>query len=416
VSGVIEAARVRVGAPAALLDSVVAAVALLVSYWLRFEGGDAALFLSAARTPIGILVMLQLLFAWRLGLYTPRGQVMWPLRLVAAAALGAGLGLVVASLIGRDLGLSRQAIASQVALLGLGGALWRAAIGLRVRQQRRRVLAAQFGGDLVVQGEDLGSMSGGLTRVWHYRHLLRNLVAKDLQIKYRGSALGFAWSILIPLLMIGVYTLAFTYVIGIETPRFVLYVLIGVLSWNFFAGALIGSTDSVAGGGSLLRSVVFPRAVLPLAVILFHLSQFLLTLAVFLPVILLVYRVEPSARMLLFPIFLGLQVLFVTGLSLALSAATALFRDVRHLVDVAISLLFWATPIVYEMKRVPEEVQFLALLSPATSFIRAYQDIFFYGVTPDLTIWVVAVAYGCGVFVCGLSVFLAYESAFAELV
>jgi lipopolysaccharide transport system permease protein len=216
--------------------------------------------------------------------------------------------------------------------------------------------------------------------------------------------------------MIGVYTLAFTYVIGIETPRFVLYVLIGVLSWNFFAGALIGSTDSVAGGGSLLRSVVFPRAVLPLAVILFHLSQFLLTLAVFLPVILLVYRVEPSARMLLFPIFLGLQVLFVTGLSLALSAATALFRDVRHLVDVAISLLFWATPIVYEMKRVPEEVQFLALLSPATSFIRAYQDIFFYGVTPDLTIWVVAVAYGCGVFVCGLSVFLAYESAFAELV
>jgi ABC-type polysaccharide/polyol phosphate export permease len=310
----------------------------------------------------------------------------------------------------------RRAIASQVALLGLGGALWRAAIGLRVRQQRRRVLAAQFGGDLVVQGEDLGSMSGGLTRVWHYRHLLRNLVAKDLQIKYRGSALGFAWSILIPLLMIGVYTLAFTYVIGIETPRFVLYVLIGVLSWNFFAGALIGSTDSVAGGGSLLRSVVFPRAVLPLAVILFHLSQFLLTLAVFLPVILLVYRVEPSARMLLFPIFLGLQVLFVTGLSLALSAATALFRDVRHLVDVAISLLFWATPIVYEMKRVPEEVQFLALLSPATSFIRAYQDIFFYGVTPDLTIWVVAVAYGCGVFVCGLSVFLAYESAFAELV
>jgi lipopolysaccharide transport system permease protein len=120
--------------------------------------------------------------------------------------------------------------------------------------------------------------------------------------------------------------------------------------------------------------------------------------------------------MLLFPVFLALQVLFITGLALGLSAATALFRDVRHLVEVGIGMLFWATPIVYEMKRVPEQFQFLALLSPSAPFIRAYQDIFYYGVAPDLSIWVVSVAYAFGAFVCGLSVFLAYEGSFSELV
>jgi lipopolysaccharide transport system permease protein len=252
--------------------------------------------------------------------------------------------------------------------------------------------------------------------VWGYRHLLRNLVAKDLQLKYRGSVLGFTWSILIPLLMIGVYTVAFTYVMGVSTPRFVLYLLIGLLAWNFFGGAVSGATEAVSGAGSLLKSVVFPRAVLPLSVVLFHLSQYLLTLVVFLPVMLLVYRVPPTPLMLLFPVFLALQVLFITGLALALSATTALFRDVRHLVDVSLGMLFWATPIIYEMERVPEQFQFLVLLSPAAPFIRAYQDIFYYAVMPDLTIWVVSVAYALGAFVCGLSVFLAYEGRFSELV
>lgn len=410
-------ARLRVGIPALVLDAIVAAGAVLVSYRLRFDAGDAAHFLSAGAVALSLVVLLQLAIGAVTRLYHPGGQVMWPVRLAVAAIAGGAAGLAAAFGTGLGEGMSRQAMASQVALFALGGALWRSAVGLRIRQRRRRELAAQFGDDdLVVQGEELASMTGGIVRAWEYRHLLRNLVAKDLHIKYRGSALGFAWSILIPMLMLGVYTLAFTFVMKVETPRFVLYLLIGLLAWNFFAGAMGGATESVARSGSLLKSVVFPRAVLPLSVVVFHLAQYLLTMAVFLPLMLLVYRVPPTPLMLLFPVFLLLQVLFVTGLALGLSAATALFRDVRHLVDVGISVLFWATPIVYEMQRVPEQVQFLALLSPAAPFIRAYQDIFYYGAMPDLTIWVVSVAYGFGAFVCGLSVFLAYEAGFSEMV
>jgi ABC-type polysaccharide/polyol phosphate export permease len=410
-------ARLRIGLPAILFDLLVAVAALVLSYRLRFEAGEAQLFLAVAALPLGLMVLLQIGVGALAGLYRTSGQVMWPVRMAIGAVAGAVLGMAAAFALGQGDGVSRQAVASQIALYGLGASLWRSAVGLQVRRRRRRELAALYGTeDLVVQGEDLASMAGGIARVGAYWHLLRNLVARDLHIKYRRSALGFAWSILTPLLTIGVYALAFTYVMPMGTPKFVLYLLIGLLAWNFFAGAISGSTGAISESGSLLKSVVFPRAVLPFAVVLFHLIQYLLTLAVFLPMMLLIYQVPPSPRMLLFPFFLVLNVVFITGLALGLSAATALFRDVRHLVDVGVGMLFWATPIIYEMSRVPEPVQFLALLMPATPFIRAYQDIFFYEVVPDPTIWVVSIVYALGAFVCGLSVFLAFESRFSELV
>jgi lipopolysaccharide transport system permease protein len=202
----------------------------------------------------------------------------------------------------------------------------------------------------------------------------------------------------------------------LETPRFVLFILIGLLSWNFFSGAVMSATEAVSGQGSLLRSVVFPRVVLPFSVVLFNLAQYLLTILVFLPIILLVYQVPPAARMLLFPMFLLLQVLFIAGLTLALSTASAAFRDVKHLVEVGLGIGFWLTPIIYEPTMVPEQFREVALLGPITSYIRAYQDIFYYGVTPDPAIWIVATVYGVGAFVCGLSVFLAYESSMPEMV
>jgi ABC-type polysaccharide/polyol phosphate export permease len=137
----------------------------------------------------------------------------------------------------------------------------------------------------------------------------------------------------------------------------------------------------VSLGGSLLKSVVFPSR--PAAVGgAFHLTQYPATLRSSCPSCCSSIACH-LPQMLLFPVFLGLQLLFITGLALGLSAATALFRDVRHLVEVGMGMLFWATPVIYEMDRVPESFRFLALLSPSASHIRAHQDIFYYGVVPD---------------------------------
>jgi len=102
------------------------------------------------------------------------------------------------------------------------------------------------------------------------------------------------------------------------------------------------------------------------------------------------------------------------GVAFIFATWTVFFRDVRHLLEVALAMLFWATPIVYELRQVPERLRLLLLLSPMSPFVVAYQQIFFYREWPDATVWLVAVALALGAFVVGALVFLAYEDALTE--
>jgi lipopolysaccharide transport system permease protein len=409
------AALLRVGPPAALLDAVAGTIAVLLAYLLRFAPSEILHFLGNGKIPLGATVLLQLAAGAAAGLYSRRGQAMWPVRLAFGAIAGALVALSATFAFDMEPGVSREAMFSEVPLFWFCGAFWRFSTGLAVRKRMRDDLRERYGDSGLVEiGRDLGSMTGGVVRTWNYRHLLANIVLKDLKLKYQRSLLGFAWSLLNPLMMIGVYTFAFTYVLRVPTQRFVLFTLIGILAWNFFAGAVTSASDAIISNAPLQKSVVFPRAVLPFSTVLFNLALYLLTLLVFLPVMLLIYRVPPAPRMLLFPIFLSLQVVFITGLTLLLSTASTLFRDVKHLIEVGITILFWTTPIVYEASMIPARFQRLALLSPMASFVRAYQDLFYYGVTPGPAVWAVASVYAAGAFVCGLSVFLAYEDRFAE--
>jgi ABC-type polysaccharide/polyol phosphate export permease len=405
----------RTGWRAALLDALVATAAVLMAYSLRFPVNQVANFLASARLVLGETVLLQVVSGLAVGLYSRPGQGTWPVRLAFAGIGGAVVGLLVAATLGMEQGVSREAIMSQVPLFGFGGALWRASVGLLVRRQLRRDLSDRFGdADLVEVGSNLGSMTGGVLRTWSYRHLLLNIVSKDLKLKYQRSLLGFAWSLLNPLVMIAVYVVAFTYILRVPTPRFVLFILVGLLAWNFFAGSVMSASEAVTSNAPLQKSVVFPRTILPFSAVLFNLVLYLLTLTVLLPVMMLFYGVTPTAQMLLFPVFLVLQVVFITGVVLLLSTASTMFRDVKHLIEVGINIVFWTTPVIYEATMIPERFQRVALLSPVASFIRAYQDIFYYGVVPSAIVWTVAIVYAAGAFICGLSVFLAYEDRFSD--
>ena len=348
-------------------------------------------------------------------LYHARWQPTWPLRLTVAVVVATAGTALALPVVAPDALPTAGIIAAHGAALFLLGLSWRIADGVRYRRAGRRARAAQPE-PYTEKADELSSMSSGVLHVWRYRHLLRNLVGKHLMLKYRGSMLGFAWTLVVPLMMGAVYVLAFTYVLRVGTPRFALYLLVGLLAWNYFAGAISASVDAVSGSGAILKSVAFPRVVLPLSVVLFHLVQYVLTIAVLLPMLMFVYEVPLGWQFLALPAFLAAQTLFTVGMALGLSTATAIFQDVRHLVDVALGIGFWTTPIVYEMAMVPDQASFAVLLSPLTAYIRAYQDILYYGVMPDLALWITAGTYAIAAFVSGLSVFLAYETQFSELV
>jgi ABC-type polysaccharide/polyol phosphate export permease len=129
---------------------------------------------------------------------------------------------------------------------------------------------------------------------------------------------------------------------------------------------------------------------------------------------LMLYRVTPSAPMLLYPVFVALQVLFTIGIALLLAAGTAFFRDTRHLLEIALSALFWMTPILYPLTQVPEKLRLLVLLSPLSPFVVAYQQMFFYQQWPSFTVWAVGLAYSIGTFLLGAWLFLSLEDRLSE--
>lgn len=246
-----------------------------------------------------------------------------------------------------------------------------------------------------------------------YRGLLRGLVQRDLLVKYKGSLLGVAWSLLHPIVMVAVYTLAFRYVVRVPIERFPLFLLSGLLPWMFFASALGAATSSVADSGTLVRKVAFPRVVLPVAAVASALVQFLIMYTVLVPTAIVTGGGLSWAWLALVPVIV-LQVAFTTGLGLLLATAYVFVRDARHLLEVALQVWFWLTPIVYAVSMVPESLQRWLRFNPMLHFITAYQEIVAQHAFPSLATFALLTALASISLATGWTVFTRRQGRFAE--
>jgi lipopolysaccharide transport system permease protein len=394
------------------VDTALAIGCYFAAYSLRFEGVELSAFLPSAARTVALVAGSQVAAIALAGTYAYQQGRRWLPRLVLGVAVGTTVGALLTNLVHGFEGISRIAFIVDALLLTLSAFAWRGAAGVA-----RLVRAARLESREALVLEDRTApptVTAGVLGIMRYRELLRNLVLKDLKLKYRGSVFGFVWSLANPLIMVAVYTLAFTYVLQIRTEGFVFLLLLGLLTWGFSSSSAMMATGSLVDAGGLIRSAGFPRAILPVATVLFNLSQYLLTLAVLLPLALVIFRVAPSPAMLLFPVFLALQIVFTTGVALALATATAFFRDVRHLLEIALTALFWTTPIVYAYQNVPEFLRLPVLLSPVSPFVVAYQEIFYYARVPAAPVWLVAFGYASAAFVLGASFFVTCEDQLAE--
>ena len=222
------------------------------------------------------------------------------------------------------------------------------------------------------------ALQDGLAATRHvlrYRALVQNLVAKDIKIKYRGSILGLLWSLLHPASMLLVYVFAFKIVLQVQRENYVYFIVAGLLPWTFFSGALIASTQAIVGNAHLIRRIYFPRELLPIASVLFNFTQLLLALVIFIPTILFFFGHRPSWTMMLIVPLLLLHLIFTIGLAFVLSSITVHFRDVAHLTEVFLPMVFWTTPILYPVEMVPQALRRWITLSPTALFAVSYQDV-----------------------------------------
>ncbi len=233
-----------------------------------------------------------------------------------------------------------------------------------------------------------GSVAGRLREIAGYHELLGNLVRLELKAKYKSSTLGFVWSLLNPAMYLVVFYIAFNVILAGGIPRFAIYLLSGLLVWNFFTAALNAGTGSIVANSGLIKKVWFPREILPLAATGAALVHFFLQSLVLIAALVALRHPVGWAYMPLLPLALFALVLLASSLTLLLSAANVYLRDIQHFVELALLGWFWLTPIVYAYTQLTAHFggRNLPLLNPITPIVLTFQRALYglYGDRPVL--------------------------------
>ena len=249
--------------------------------------------------------------------------------------------------------------------------------------------------------------------LYQYRELLKTNVKKEIRGKYKGSFLGVLWSFLNPLLMVLVYALVFSAILKQDIPNYVIFLIVGVIPWNFFTTVIMQGTNCIWINGGIIKKVYFPREILPVSVVLAGLVNFLIS-CVIIFIFVLFSGMGFSIHLIWLPLIAILQTLFSLGLLFILSAVDVYVRDVEYLINFLISLLFYATPIVYTVDLFPESVRWILYLNPMTHFIDAYRSIFYYQTAPSLMSILYISLFAVFFLVFGYMIFRKLEKGFAE--
>ena len=226
--------------------------------------------------------------------------------------------------------------------------------------------------------------SGGLSvrGMVYARDLLFELVAREMKLRYKRSVLGIVWSLLNPLAQLVVLYFVFGLMLPLHITHYASFLLIGVLSWNWFQSSLVYATGAIVDNRELVRRPGFPVAVLPIVTVTTHLLHFLLAL----PILVLCLFLDlgyVAGSMAALPLVIILQ--FLLTLSLAYTVATfhVSFRDTQYLLGVLLQLLFFLTPIFYDATAIPEPYRWLLSLNPMTYLVDAYRAVLVGGRPPD---------------------------------
>ena len=248
--------------------------------------------------------------------------------------------------------------------------------------------------------------------MWEYRELIRNLTVADIQNRYQDSFLGFFWSFLSPFLLAAVLYFVFRSLFSQE-ENYALHLIVGIMVWRFFSAGTSTSLTSIVSRPSLVTKVYIPRQIL---VLICALTQLIASLLEFLTLIPITYFllghipktfwIYPAVHVLvLFPIY---------GIGLCLSSLFIFVRDLRHIWDVLLNVLFYTSPIIYPMSIVPDYLITLYMLNPITRIVVVYRRIIILGTLPSISDLVIVAIFAVGAISIGNYVFNRLQRRFAE--
>ena len=221
------------------------------------------------------------------------------------------------------------------------------------------------------------------------REVLLALVWREVRARYRGSFLGFLWTLLNPLMFMAIYSLVFTVYLRIEMASYPVFLFTGLLPWIWFSSALMSGASSVIDGSSLVKRVAFSPLILPTVAVTANLVNFVLGLPLLL-LFMIGFRVPLTWAILSLPVAVAIQYVFTLALAVILAMLTVRYRDLQHLLGNLITLWFFVTPILYPLPTVPASFHSLLLVNPMTAIMASYQDALYYGRFPPVPMLLLA--------------------------
>lgn len=223
---------------------------------------------------------------------------------------------------------------------------------------------------------------------------MTTLVGRELRIRYKGSLLGILWAVLSPLATVAILHLLFTRILALNIPHYAAFIYSGLIPWTWFQATLQTSAAALLDNRDLVRKPFFPRAILPMVVTSTNFLLYLLALGVLLA-LMAIDGVAITPALLLVPIVWLAEGLFIVATAVLVAALGVLVRDVQHLLNVAMLLWFYLTPIFYDPERLSPELAGWFRLNPLAVFVQAHRSVTLYGRQPEwlpLAAWAVVAA------------------------
>jgi ABC-type polysaccharide/polyol phosphate export permease len=259
---------------------------------------------------------------------------------------------------------------------------------------------------------------GSLGEVWRARELVRSLAERELRARYKQAALGFAWAVVTPLLLMVAFTLVFPRVGKISTGGvpYPLFAYLGLVPWAFFSTSVSQGGSSIVSNTSLLNKVYCPREVFPFASVTVAAFDSLISVSV-LGVLFVVFKFVPEPESIWIPVLLFVQVAFTLGVALTLSAVMVYLRDIRHALPILLQLGLFATPVAFAIDDlVPRQWQTVYVaINPLAAVIDGYRRTILGGVPPRMDLLVVAGISSVLILVLGYAAFKRLETGFADV-
>ena len=226
--------------------------------------------------------------------------------------------------------------------------------------------------------------------LYQYKEFVVQLVSRSIKVRYKRSILGVAWTMLNPLFTMLVMTLVFSTLFRFQIPRYPVYVLSGIIAWNFFSSATQQGLSEMISSGNLIRRIYLPKSTFVVSAVSTSLVNLLISL-VPLFIVMVIQHSEITLAIIIVPISIIILYIFSLGVCLIISTVGIYFADVVPIYEVLLVIIMYATPIIYPKDIVPEQWRFLINLNPMVHILQIFRKPLFEGIIPSVNEFVISI-------------------------